>query len=191
MTTSVAIPDWNALGLLPPIDPEHPTSAQRSPYPVSLLDVVMRFSLSPERRGVLAGFLDYRAELHRIGFREGFQWLDGSFLEDVETLERRVPRDIDVVTFLRAPENVAPSDEDMAALDHDAVKVQFHVDSYFVELDAQAPELVVAQSAYWYSMWSHRRNQAWKGYLQVDLTPADDQQARQWLTQFDATEAQS
>lgn len=44
--TTVAIPAWNALGLLPPIDAEAPASSKRSPYPVSLLDVVRRFAQS-------------------------------------------------------------------------------------------------------------------------------------------------
>lgn len=188
--TSVAIPDWNTMGLLPPMDLAQPTSATRSPYPVTLLDVVMRFSTSSERQRVLAGFLEYRAALHNMGISDGFQWLDGSFLEDVETLERRAPRDIDVVTFMHTPANFSPSPAEMAILDPDSAKAQFHVDSYFVELDELMPELVVAQSAYWYSMWSHRRNQAWKGYLQVDLASSDDQQARQWLAQLIATGGQ-
>lgn len=187
--TTVAIPVWNALGLLPPLDPELPTSPQRSPYPVSLLDVVMRFSTSPERRRVLAGFLGYRATLHRMGICQGFQWLDGSFLEDVETLERRAPRDMDVVTFLRSPADFAPSEDDIVELD--SAKVQFLVDAYFVELDELSPDVVVAQSAYWYSMWSHRRNQAWKGFLQIDLAATDDGLASQWLAQFDTAEGQS
>jgi len=53
---TVSIPSWNALGLLPPIDPNLPTSPDRSPYPVSLRDVVMRFSTSPQRRAVMKGF---------------------------------------------------------------------------------------------------------------------------------------
>ena len=187
--TTVAIPEWNALGLLPPLDPELPTSPQRSPYPVSLLDVVMRFSTSPERRRVLAGFLGYRATLHRMGVCQGFQWLDGSFLEDVETLERRSPRDMDVVTFLRTPADFTPTEDDIVVLDN--AKVQFHVDAYFVELDELSPDVVVAQSAYWYSMWSHRRNQAWKGFLQIDLAATADVRASQWLAQFDAAEVQS
>jgi len=187
--TTVAIPEWNALGLLPPLDPELPTSPQRSPYPVSLLDVVMRFSTSPERRRVLAGFLGYRATLHRMGVCQGFQWLDGSFLEDVETLERCSPRDMDVVTFLRTPADFTPTEDDIVVLDN--AKVQFHVDAYFVELDELSPDVVVAQSAYWYSMWSHRRNQAWKGFLQIDLAATADVRASQWLAQFDAAEVQS
>ena len=189
--TTVSIPAWNEMGLLPPIDPDLPTSPQRSPYSVTLLDVVMRFSTSTERRKVLCGFLDYRAGLHKIGFCKGFQWLDGSFLEDVEILERRPPKDIDVVSFLRAPENPIPPDADLSVLDHDAVKIRHLVDSYFVELDEIYSEEAVITSAYWYSVWSHRRNQAWKGFLQIDLMPTEDEQVRQWLGQFDATEVGS
>lgn len=189
--TIVAIPEWSAEGLLPPIDSAQPTSVERSPYPVALLDVVMRFAISPERRRVLLGFLDYRTTLHDMGLISGFQWLDGSFLEQVELLERRAPRDIDVVSFVQVPDGFSPSPEQWAQVDHDAAKAQFSVDSYFVELNLLEPAAIVKVSSYWYSMWSHRRNQAWKGYLQIDLSPAQDQEARDWLTQADTAEAQS
>lgn len=182
--TTVAISQWNTLGLLPPIDPVNPTSVERSPYPVALLDVILRFATSPERCKVLKGFLDYRAALHGMGLVNGFQWLDGSFTEQVETLERRSPRDIDVVTFVYTPDDFAPTDEQIGMLEHDAAKAQFLVDSYFVEINQLPVEAIVQQSAYWYSMWSHRRNQAWKGYLQIDLSPAYDADARECLTQL-------
>lgn len=117
--TTVAISQWNTLGLLPPVNP---TSAERSPYPVALLDVILRFATSPERCKVLKGFLDYRAALHGMGLVNGFQWLDGSFTEQVETLERRSPRDIDVVTFVYTPDDFAPTDEQIGMLEHDAAK---------------------------------------------------------------------
>lgn len=188
--TIVAIPEWNTDGLLPPIDPTQPTSIERSPYPVALLDVVMRFASSPERRRVLLGFLDFRAALHDMGLIEGSQWLDGSFLEQVEILERRAPRDIDVVSFLHIPDGFAPSAEQLVRIEHDVAKVQFSVDSYIFELNLHEPEAIVKTSTYWYSMWSHRRNLAWKGYLQIDLNPVQDQEARDWLTQADTAEAQ-
>lgn len=189
--TIVAIPSWNALGLLPPIDPDLPTSPDRSPYPVSLKDVVMRFSTSPERQAVLKGFLGYRAELHRLGFADGFQWIDGSFLEDVELIERRVPRDIDVVSFLSTPANINVSDEDAQLFDQAVAKDRFKVDAYFVELDQVTPRELAFWSAYWYSMWSHRRTQAWKGFLQIELAPTEDAEALAWLAQFEGTGGQS
>jgi len=36
------------------------------------------------------------------------------------------------------------------------------------------PERLVAHSAYWYSVWSHRRSQLWKGFVQVDLADTED-----------------
>lgn len=188
--TTVAIPEWNTLGLLPPVDPADPASAERSPYPVALLDVVLRFATSPERCKVLKGFLDYRATLHGMGLVRGFQWVNGSFTEQVETLERRAPRDIDVVTFVHIPDDFAPTAAQFAVLEHDAAKTHFLVDSYFVETNLLSAEAIIQKSAYWYSMWSHRRNQAWKGYLQIDLNPAQDADAHKRLTRLDTREVQ-
>lgn len=188
---TVSIPSWNTLGLLPPIDPATPASQERSPYRVALADVVARFATSPERRQVLRGWLNFRAVLHGMGIVAGFQWLDGSFMEQVEVLERRTPRDIDVVSFVRGPATFNPTPEQLAALDHDHVKQNFLVDSYLVEMDHLECSNLIRKAAYWYSMWSHRRNQAWKGYLEVDLDPAFDQQALDWLNQQEIQGTQS
>lgn len=176
------IPSWNARGLLPPHDPLSPVSAERSPYEVSLLDLVTRFGTTPERRTILKGLLDFRSALHAMGLVDGFQWLDGSFLEEVEKLEGRAPGDFDVVTFLNDTSTLAPTPPHDAALDHDAAKLLFKVDSYFVELDKLPPSEVVLMSAYWYSMWSHRRTMEWKGFLQVSLAPTEDTLALPSLT---------
>ena len=50
-------------------------------------------------------------------------------------------------------------------------------DAYVVDLDGLVPSKLTTLAAYWYSMWSHRRNQAWKGYLQVELSPSEDARA--------------
>ncbi|WP_225922790.1 DUF6932 family protein [Pseudomonas hamedanensis] len=96
------IPEWNAEGVLPPINNNDPIGSDRAPYHVSLEQVVDRFATSPDRCDIFAGYLAHRAELHRMGMDSGFQWLDGSFTEDIEMLENRAPRDIDVVTFTDA-----------------------------------------------------------------------------------------
>jgi hypothetical protein len=187
--TAITIPDWDPQGVLPPFDPARPTSPERSPYRVSLAALVARFATSVERVAILRGLLDYRAALHRLGLVSGFQWLDGSFTEDVERVEGRVPRDVDVVTFVLSP-NGAPGgtlDGDEDALDHDAAKRRFSVDGYFVELDLLPPRDLTAQTAYWYSLWSHRRTRIWKGFVEVELDPRDDDAARAALV--DATGA--
>ena len=182
---TIAIPAWNSLGLLPPIDSDLPTSPARSPYPVSLKDVVLRFSTSAARRRVLSGFLRYRAELHRLGLIEGFQWIDGSFLEDVEIIEQRMPRDIDVVSFVHTPADFHLSDDDMQLFDQAVAKSQFNVDAYLVEFERITPRELTFWAAYWYSLWSHRRTQVWKGFLQIELAPSEDAEALALLAQLD------
>lgn len=99
------LPHWSNAGVLPPVRPNHlGYSPDRSPYAVSLLTLVERFSTTPERIKILQGFLQFRAFLHELGVTSGFQWLDGSFMEQVELLESRSPNDIDVVTFFELSE---------------------------------------------------------------------------------------
>ncbi len=185
---TVALPPWNSLGLIPPINEQQPTSAERSPYTVSLTDFVLRFGQTQPRKLVLDGFLKYRDSLHAAGLVSGFQWLDGSFLENVEILEARDPNDIDVVTFFDLP--AGKSQVDMLQLFPDLfpttraakkkLKDTYFVDAY-VEHLGKAPGRLVRQSTYWYSMWSHRRNQTWKGYVQIDLAPTGDALAKAQL----------
>lgn len=181
--TTVSIPDWMGNGVLPPIDAINPTSAQRSPYRVSLTDLMLRFATSDPRRKVLDGLLRFRAALHQAGFVEGLQWLDGSFLEDIETIEGRCPNDIDVVTYYRLAEGQtqqAVFDRNPEIFDHAGTKAKYRVDAYFVSLDS-GPEPLIGQSAYWYSVWAHRRDWTWKGYLEIDLASHADEDARAQL----------
>jgi hypothetical protein len=180
--SSAAIPAWNNAGVLPPIRPSalgH--SKDRSPYIVDLTMVFDRFSTSAERRVILNGLLRFRAALHNSGITSGFQWLDGSFLEDIETLENRVPKDMDVVTFFDLPSG----QNQQTLLKHNDslfnqkyAKTSYAVDAYFVVLGQLTDKWQVKNIAYWYSMWSHRRDGLWKGFVQVDLNPAQDSDAR-------------
>jgi hypothetical protein len=172
----VSIPKWSAEGVIPPIDVASPTSVSRSPYRVPLADFVLRFAMSDKRRAILDGLLRYRAALHAVGLTSGFQWVNGSFLENVEVIESRDPQDVDVVTFYHLPSGVtqrAVHESNPSLFDHDGAKAAYQVDAYPVCLD-RPPEFLVERSAYWYSVWSHRRNQAWKGYVQITLDHSDD-----------------
>ena len=109
---------------------------------MSLSELVLRFGTSPERRRILDGFLRYRGRLHAAGLRTGFQWLDGSFLENIELIESRLPNDLDVVTFF----SLAPGDTQLAAQarapdafprnshERAVFKAAFFVDPYLVDL---------------------------------------------------------
>ncbi len=176
-----AIPSWTASGVLPPINPASPAATDRSPYGVSLTDLILRFNTSPERQSILTGLLNFRNALHGVGLAHGFQWLNGSFLEHIEATEARAPRDIDVVTFFHMPSGQTQASLlqlNRSLFVPQETKSQFHVDAYFVQLDGGAPELLVSNAVYWYSMWSHRRSGDWKGYIHIDLSPSDDQAAR-------------
>jgi len=175
-----SIPPWTSQGVLPPVNPDNPVGPDRSPYQVSLVDIVLRFGDSPERQRILDGFLRFRRELHAAGFVEGFQWIDGSFLENVERLEGRPPNDVDVVTFVDGASDVAIHKHVRAILDHDAVKAEYSIDHYFVELNLPG-RILVAHSAYWSGLWSHRRSMQWKGFLQVELARDDDEEAARHL----------
>lgn len=175
-----SIPSWTASGVLPPINPAAPTSVDRSPYEVSLTDLILHFNTSPERQSILIGLLDLRKELHALGILQGFQWLDGSFMEHIETIENRAPKDIDVVTFFYMPQGETQGSllaKNRPLFVPQEAKGRFHVDAHYVQLDGGVPEALVTSTSYWYSVWSHRRNGDWKGYLRVDLSPNDDQAA--------------
>ena len=182
------IPDWNYEGVLSARKGDDPVAGIRSPYAVSLVDLVERFGSTPQRRLLLQGLLDFRAELHEAGLVQGFQWVNGSFMENVEQNDNRPPNDIDLVTFFHVPQGY--TNETLAqafpyifgSVD---LKEKFSVDAYFVALDQTTQESIIEISIYWYSLWSHTRGGISKGYLQIDLNNSDDQQARLLLDQQD------
>ena len=176
------IPAWNLHGAIPPFNSIAPTGADRSPYIVALPDVVLRFAITPERIEIMEGFLQYRRLLHDAGIIAGFQWLDGSFLEEVEVIRNIPPKDIDVTTFFHIPAGKTENDiSDELAKDHQilldkmAIKRQYHTDGFLVGLDPNNLEFCVQQSHYWYGVWSHQRDTfRWKGFVQIDIDPQED-----------------
>jgi len=172
------IPKWNAAGLIPPIRPSQPGhSPDRSPYTVSIDVLVDYFSFSEKRIEILYGLLLYRKELYEIGIIDGFQWIDGSFVEKVEEAESRDPRDVDVVTFYALPNGQTQTSllKDHSELfNHERIKSTFLVDSYYQQLGDKLSKNQIVRISYWYSMWSHRRDGIWKGFIQVDLNQTLD-----------------
>ncbi|WP_408872021.1 DUF6932 family protein [Gluconobacter oxydans] len=100
----MSLPNWNMAGVIPPIAPESgPTGSDRSPYEISLNDFIVRFATSQQRASILEGLLAFRRSLQTVGITQGFQWIDGSFLEHIEDTESRPPNDVDVVTYAYLP----------------------------------------------------------------------------------------
>jgi hypothetical protein len=184
---TTAIPDWNSLGILPPIRPgAGGSSIDRSPYTAEPVELIDRFGTSQERRRILEGLFQFRADINRIGIISGFQWIDGSFLEQVELIESRPPNDMDVVTFmdLTGLNQQLLLQQYPTMFDHKQIKALYAVDAYFVELGNPLDKESVKKVSYWYSMWSHRRNGMWKGFVRIDLDTEKDASARTLLQEL-------
>lgn len=177
------IPAWNLQGVIPPIRPGmlgH--DLDRSPYTSELNSLVDMMGTSAARLEIINGLLHFRNDIHDLGITSGFQWLDGSFSENVEHTEKRGPRDIDVVTFLQLPpgeDEASICSKNPKLFDRAFIKSNYLVDSYWCflgcPLDAPSIQLI----SYWYSLWSHRRDGMWKGFVQVDLDRSQDSNALQ------------
>jgi hypothetical protein len=180
------LPAFNIDGILPPfVGPDGPGGAPEdlSPYVVTALEVVTSLGTTEGRKTILRGWLLHRAALRAAGFVRGFQWLDGSFVED------KVPKDLDIVSFTYRP----PSIRDRIALarhllanvhifGRPQVKAMFHLDFFPIDLDGST-EAIVNLTRYWVGLFSHRRDDhLWKGMLQVRLEDvADDKAALAFL----------
>lgn len=185
------IPEFNHSFVLPPFVGEQLDHAQGSPYPITALELVQRFATSPERSVILRGLLDYRAALRRLGFVQGFQWLDGSFVENIEAHQNRAPNDVDVVTFAYAPNGHSSTDvqtlmnanKDLFVKEY--CQEKFRCDPMMINL-GKRPEKLIQDVRYWYGLFSHRRgDQVWKGMLQLALQ-SDDEMAQAILDNVNA-----
>lgn len=172
------IPAFTIDGVLPPyVGPNGPGGAAEdmSPYVATALEVVTTLGASNERREILRGWLRHRADLRAIGFERGFQWLDGSFVED------KAPRDLDVVSFLYRPQGIQDAGQLLVVMRANAnlfvrnlVKAEYSLDAFPVDLDG-SPEALVSSARYFLGLFSHRRgDDLWKGMLQVRLEDVAD-----------------
>jgi len=169
------IPDFDHNDVLPPHLGDPRRCGELSPFPASSEEVCQRFATSPERRAILSGWLNFRQELACLGITSGFQWLDGSFLEDVEKAETRPPNDLDLITFFSLPSGMSQDDlvtkvkkQMPAFIDRSVSKASFHLDHFPVSLNSSGVNLV-EQTRYWAGLFSHNRKGIWKGMLRIEL----------------------
>lgn len=98
------IPPLTSNGYLPPyLGGNATTSAGMAPYKTTVLELATTFATTPDRREAFNGLLELREMLRSEGIDQGFQWIDGSYVENCEAIRGRPPDDIDVVTFFRRP----------------------------------------------------------------------------------------
>ena len=150
-----------------------------------MMELVGRFATSAERIEILNGLVEFRDRLRSIGITDGFQWLGGSFLENVELNRGCAPADIDLITFAYRP-NKDPAmwsalfNNNIDVFDRAETKRTYKCDSYFVDLDKKG-YLITLDTAYFNGLFSHQRvTSLWKCMVVVPLV-SDDAAARQLL----------
>lgn len=177
------IPSLNLSQVLPPYIGADATDRDgMSPFEASMSELVNRFATSAERAQILEGLLNYREALNSIGIVDGFQWIAGSFCENVEAIRGRPPGDVDVVTF--AYRHIADDAQWFAfflsnqpVFDPIETKHRFKSDAYYIDLGKPA-DIVVDDTAYFGGLFSHQRNShLWKGMIKIPLA-SDDAAAR-------------
>lgn len=184
----MAIPKLTKSGVLPPHNGDPARSADLSPFPATTLELCEKFSDTPERRVILHGFLEMRQRLNELQVVDGFQWVDGHFLEAYEQRTRKSPEHIRVVTFCKRSPLVA--DPNYSRLfeplqTRPATKAAFRVDHTLIPLDWPAQDIIEA-TRHRSSELSHSEDNVWKGYLRINLnTPQDDAAARAHLAAKD------
>ena len=114
----------------------------------------------------------------------GYQWLDGSFLENIEARENRPPEDLDLLTIYWGYDVTFQERfglEFPEFYDHNLSKKNFQLDHYPVDV-GYSLNLTVELVRYWIQLFSHNREAVWKGMIRVDLdTPEEDGEGSRYL----------
>jgi len=187
------IPAHNQSGVLPPfISGALPSDAgAMAPYKSSLLEVIAKFAITTDRIKILRGLIEYRELLKAHGITHGVQWIDGSFVEQVEVNLNRAPNDIDVVTYCYRPQahfEDAKWREFMSLnthiIDTSTLKSKYYCDAYLVDLQTH-PMFLMQQTQYWFGLFSHQRESyLWKGMVEITLEE-DEASAKRLLSEME------
>lgn len=151
-------------------------------------ELLVALGTTPARQNLIFGLLKYRELLGSFGYTAGVQFIDGSFVEDVETREARDPGDIDIFSFLMQPAqyvgNVALWQSTgfpqwaTEVVNRTLNKQRYQLDTYGMVVDQGGPLEMMNATIYWYSLFSHKKvAQDWKGFVRIALDPVDDQLA--------------
>lgn len=183
------VPAFDRRGMLPPFTGPDPTvSAERSPYHCSMSELCAVLGSSDHRKQLLKNLIAYRALIASGGYTNGLQFVDGSFVEDIERTEARNPKDIDVFSILLPPIQYRDNPEAWRAeclpfweseiVDNAKNKGRYSIDCYALLPNFTDIASFMERSLYWYGLFSHKRlTHDWKGFIALPLNPADDQAA--------------
>jgi len=183
------VPAFDLRGFLPPFLGPDETTRSRSPYQVTMVELVAGLGTTPCRCNLLFGLLSYRSLMTNLGYTDGVQFIDGSFVENVENREGRDPNDIDVFSFVVRPYRYRSNAALWAAsgfgewtteiADRNRNKTRFGLDTFAIAIDQAHPLGLIDETIYWYSLFAHKRiTHAWKGFVRIQLNSADDVAAK-------------
>ena len=182
------IPPFDMRGLMPAFLGSDETTVDRSPYWTTMSELATVLGTTPHRRQLLRNLIGYRALIATDAYQAGFQFIDGSFVENIEATASRSPGDIDVFSILHAPAKYHGPHPSWGSsgvhfwfneiVDRAKNKHRFSLDTYAVLFEELNPIQFIQYVIYWYSLFSHQKvTLAWKGFAALQLDPADDQAA--------------
>lgn len=180
------IPPFDHNNVLPPYQGNNPTiKGCFSPYKSEILEFCQYFATNPERIEILKGFVKFRLECLKYGIQCGSQWIDGSFVENVEKSQNRAPHDIDVVTMFALTDlrmQVVIPKVFPAFVNTSLSKAQYMVDHYPCLVN-ENPFRTIEYVKYWNQLFGHNRAGVWKGMVELPLYNDDnkDKQALNFL----------
>lgn len=180
----MSIPNFDHNHVIPPFVGSPTVREHVSPYKCTTLELCKHFATSSKRIQILYKYLSFRTKLNEFGVINGFQWLDGSFCENIEESEKRPPNDLDLVTFYKDLSDIQTSNiirgfrEFMYPKES---KQNYLLDHYIVDY-SYSPESIIENTKYWLQLFSHNRHKIWKGILRIELnTHSEDILALNYL----------
>jgi hypothetical protein len=181
------IPNFDHNNVIPPHLGNPTLKEHLSPYPCTTLELCKTFATSKERIEILNGLLSFRERMNNLDIKQGFQWLDGSFIENIEVSESRAPRDLDLVTFfggITLEKQIQLSTEFTEFVNSEIAKQTYKLDHYPVDY-CFSPDVTVEMTRYWIQLFTHNRLGIWKGILRLELnTPDLDAESIKYLKEI-------
>lgn len=180
------IPDFDHNNVLPPFINGRPgIPANHSPYVCSILEFCTKFATSEVRIQLLNKFVEFRIKIHEVGITNGFQWVDGSFLENKEKALDQSPNDIDVATFFQvtSPNTEAKVQSSFPEfVDRKLAKDNFRLDHLLLHITSLSPYDLIRNTNFISKLFSYSRRGVYKGMVEIHLNSIDeDQKALEYL----------
>jgi len=180
------IPPFDHNHVLPPHKGSPAIQGDISPYKSTIMTFCQRFATSAERIVILKNFVSFRLRMIDFGVTDGFQWIDGSFSENIEISEERAPNDIDVVTFFKGisiATQMSFISNFIEFFDPAASKSTYKIDHYPVDFEFNSMEMdnglrIIEATKYWIQLFCHNRKGVWKGMIQLPLPNDKNEEQR-------------